>query len=360
MLMDYVQVDEPPPTCQELITNVLGDTPEIVEHFHNWMAYICQRLELTYTGWVWHGVQGTGKGLLVNRVLLPIFENLMTVKRMEQLEENFTADMENRFIVFVDEIQTSSARKGGMLMAKIKNIMVEPNISSRAMYSESRRVRNYSNFIFASNMHDPVDVPSDDRRFNVGDYQTKRLPVPSQQWLDTLDAEVPDLYRYWMTLVVDETRARTALHTRARQDLIDTSTQAADEVSQALMRGNLEWFVEQLPTNAPVVSNNTFTVNARDALTLAYRDLIRSFVIDGVTKISRDDLHTLFRYLVGENIPVAPNKFTKYLGHHKLRLKAIWSSSQNKKVTGIEIEPSWNLSDPDQSGWLAQAQKDLK
>jgi hypothetical protein len=345
-------VAAPPPLCNRIISHVLGDNPLAIAHFHNWMAFILQCRRQTYTGWVLHGVQGTGKGIMANKILMPIFSGLMTMKRMEQLEENFTGDMENRFLVFVDEIQISSARKSGLLSAKLKNMMVEPNVSSRAMYSESRVIKNYANFIFASNMPDPVDVPQDDRRFNVGDYQTKKLPVPSQRDIQLLTDELPDLYCYWMSLQVDEERAHTTLNSKARQEMIDVNMQAADVVSKALLEGDMRFFVEQLPTDDPGVAINTIpTLSHRDTLTAAYRQIVREVVMHGESKISRDQIMTIFRYCVGENVPNSPHKFTTYLKHHKVQLAPVWIKTRT--VRGLVVD--WTA-DP---VWLVQAQKEL-
>jgi hypothetical protein len=43
------------------------------------------------------------------------------------------------------------------------------------MYSEPYNAPNYANFIFASNMPDPVVVPPTDRRFHVGTFQPEKL-----------------------------------------------------------------------------------------------------------------------------------------------------------------------------------------
>lgn len=346
-------VASPPPLCAKIIDHVLGNHLGLVEHFHNWMGFICQNRQLTFTAWVFQGTQGTGKGIVANKILNPIFGPLMTMKRMEQLEENFTGDLENKFIVFVDEIQASAAKRTGILSAKLKNLIGEPKLSSRQMYSEARVVNNYANFIFASNMPDPVEIPPDDRRYNVGNYQDKKIPPPTQAELKQIERELHDLYCYWMSLQVDEERAHTVMRTQARQEIIDTSMQAADVVSDALIKGDIRFFVEQLPTDDPKVAINTIpSLSARDTLTAAYREIVRDWVLNNTDKISRDQLVTIFRYCVGENVPNSPHKFTQYLKHHKVHLQPTWIKA--KTVRGFQT--TW-AADPT---WLAQAQQELK
>jgi hypothetical protein len=96
---------------------------------------------------------------------------------MEELTEPYNGWMESSFFVFVDEVQTSTLRNERGVMAKIKNFITEPTISVRNMYQNARPVQNYTNWIFASNMPDPVAVDINDRRMNVGRYQSEPLSI---------------------------------------------------------------------------------------------------------------------------------------------------------------------------------------
>ncbi|MGZ7246503.1 primase-helicase family protein, partial [Streptococcus pyogenes] len=80
-------------------------------------------------------VSNTGKGLLMHNILTPLFgyENV-AVKRMEELESQFTEFMENKFIVFIDEIEAGKSLYHAKVTAKLKNLIVEPMISIRNMY----------------------------------------------------------------------------------------------------------------------------------------------------------------------------------------------------------------------------------
>jgi SAM-dependent methyltransferase len=122
----------------------------------------------------------------MNRILMPLFgAQNMTMKRMEELEQDFTGFFENVFLVVVDEIQTSASLKQAKITSKLKNLMVEPHISIRKMYREPYMARNYCNMIFTSNMPDPIVVAQDDRRFNVGNYQKKAINITEAEIAQT-------------------------------------------------------------------------------------------------------------------------------------------------------------------------------
>jgi len=54
---------------------------------------------------------------------------------------------------------------------------------------------------------------------------------------------------------------------------------------------------------------------------------------DGKCNISREELRTVYEYVVG-NMPQSPNKFTSLLKHHRLHMEAVWVN--NKTVRGVK------------------------
>lgn len=345
-----------PPVCQKILLHVIGDNPELMDHFHNWVACIMQHLDRTMTGWILHGTQGTGKGLLINKVLAPLlgFDNI-TMKRMEELESEFTGFFENVFIVVIDEVQTSASLQSNKVVNKLKNLMVEPTISVRRMYREPYMARNYSNMIFTSNATDPIVVPPDDRRFNVADFQTKPIQITSEE-IDQLEGELAEMYAFWMQYPADRERAKTVLKTKGRAELISTNMAASDAVALALQQGDLQFFVDQLPTSELTMTHMAPSLNGESVLgsrhnqKVEYIKLVRSLVHSLETRLTRDELHLLFQYTVG-NCPETPNKFTAYLRHHRIHLSAVWRF--NKTVRGLVV--NWKA-DPE---WLARTRQEL-
>lgn len=337
-----------PPLCDRLFRHVIGDEDELQDHWHNWCACLFQRLDRNFTGWVWHGTQGTGKGLIVNKIFSPLLgHHNMAMKRMEELASDFTGFFENMFLVVVDEIQTSALVQQAKVTSKLKNLMVEPTISVRRMYRDSYMARNYCNMIFTSNMPDPIVVAPDDRRFNVGNYQRDPLVITEEE-VDSIAGELTQLYDYWMTYPADHARAKTPLRTQARDDLINTSMASSDIVVRALQQGDLSFFVDQLPDEPVSAGGNTITLlDKKHALTQEYYTLVKELVLNAPDKLTRDQLMVIFRYCVG-NVPDTPNKFTSYLRHHQLHTTRIWHAAANKAVYGLKV--TWNV-DP---AWRAQ------
>jgi hypothetical protein len=318
------------PNINRLIEHVLGYDPPTVKHFYNWLAAVTQNLNNHMTAWVLHGTQGTGKGILFNQILTPIFgqENVVG-KRMEELESEFTGFFENKIIIFIDEMQKGQSLYHSKVEAKLKNLITEPVISIRGMYREARMVANFSNMIFASNDSSPVTVRANDRRYNVGVYQ----PVPikdvmSDTELDAIKDEVPAFFDYLLNFKFDLNKARTVLDNAARTQMIHINTASIDAVSEALLKGDLEFFWEQLPAETP---GNPLEAQKY----FRFRDVVTELVTNLPAALSREELHKLYEWCIGD-MPASPNKFTSLLKHHRVYMETVWRN--NRSVRGVKTK----------------------
>lgn len=324
-----------PPTINKVLHHALGSDPAVTEHFINWLATILQTRGQTRTAWLLHGTQGTGKGVLMNSIIRPIFGfNQTAARRMEEFNEPYNGYMQNAFIVFVDEVQTSALRNEKGVIAKLKNFITEDRIVVRQMYQSGYEVQNYSNWIFASNMPDPISIEAGDRRFNVGGYQAERLQITPVE-ITRIERELQSFHDYLAAYAIDEQLASTPLETAARQEIIAISEEVMDTVAGNLLAGNMGFFIDALPTNDSYKSNMA-RLNAVEDYKKVLVDLInRPATKQGHYNISRDELYTIFNYNVG-NMPESPNKFTGRLKHHRIQVKKV--TIDGKTHNGIQVE----------------------
>jgi len=332
-----------PPITNKTISHVLGGEPEIIDHFINWLAVILQTRGQTKTAWLFQGTQGTGKGLLMNNILRPLFGvNQTAARRMEEFNEPYNGYMERVFLVFVDEVQTSALRNERGVIAKLKNFITEEKVVIRQMYQAGFEAMNYSNWIFASNMPDPIRIEAGDRRFNVGGYQAEKLQITSAE-IDRLPNELQRVHDYLANYPANLQLASQPLETEARSEMIAISEEVMDTVAGNLLAGNMGFFVDALPTNDSYKSNMA-RLNAVEDYKKVLVDLInRPATRNGHYNISRDELYTIFQYNVG-NMPESPNKFTGRLKHHRIQIKKV--AIDGKTHNGITVE--WK--DTDQFG----------
>ena len=198
-----------------------------IDHFLNWLACIVQYQTRTGTAWVWQGTQGTGKGVLFHQIITPLLGEVNVVsKRMEELESEFTGYMENKFVVFIDEIEAGKSLYHSKVTAKLKNLIVEPTISIRRMYTPAYMATNFASMIFASNKPASVEIAPDDRRFNVGPYQTQPIQLTATEVDVDIPKELEAFFAFLKQYKADPDRARKPLISAARSTLIDISRTA--------------------------------------------------------------------------------------------------------------------------------------
>lgn len=320
-----------PRIINKVIAHALGGDQAIYDHFINWLATIVQTRDRTRTAWVLHGTEGTGKGVMVGKILRPLFGGHVALRRMEELNEKYNQFMQNSFLVFVDEVQTKALQNEQGVMAKLRNFITEDTIPIRAMYSNDVVVRNYSNWIFSSNMPDPVSIKKGDRRFNVGKYQSVKLLMTDAE-IDGIEKELQAFYDYLVNYPADFELAGQIIQSADRDTMISISESSVDTVGSALLEGSFNFFVEQLPTDTSHLRNALQANKVKD-----YEDVLRSMIArtqpGGSCTISREELRTLFDFAVG-GMPTSPNKFTSLLKHHRLHMEVVWVN--NKSVRGIK------------------------
>ncbi len=313
------------PTIQKFIDHAVG-TGEVQEHFLNWLAVIMQHRMKTKTAWILHGNEGTGKGVLVNKVLRGIFEQFVSVISSDDLNSEFNQWLEKSFIVFVDEIEVDMFEKKAT-EGKLRRMITDSPQPIRRMRTDTYDAPNFTNFIFASNKPQPVKIPITDRRFNVGQFQFKRLVSNHHEIEHVIPSEIPAFAHYLLTRKACIDTAAQVLKTEDREKIQRLSLTSVDELAHNIVTGNLEALLEAMPDeNLPM--EHTAGI---------YANLMRSIAIEGRERLSRDQLRIIFEHCVGK-VPDGVNKFTSFLRHHGIHTKKL-------RVDGIAeygIEIKWS------------------
>ena len=262
-----------------------------------------------------------------------MFGSHVSLRRMEELNEKYNHFMEGSFLVFVDEVQTKALQNEQGVMAKLRNFITEETVPIRQMYANAIEVRNYTNWIFSSNMSDPVSIKRGDRRFNVGKYQPIRLEMTDAE-VEKIAKEVQAFYNYLYDYSADFELAGKVIESNDRETLISISENSIDTVGNAVINGDFHFFIDQLPTDESH-KRNAMQMNRVTEYITVLHTLIERTTPDGKCNLAREELRTLFDYCVG-NIPTTPNKFTSLLKHHRIHLAPVWVN--NKTVRGTQTK----------------------
>lgn len=239
------------------LLHVLGDQPLEVEHFLNWVAFIIQTRNKTGTAWVLSGTSGTGKGLLFQKILQPIFGIYAKVAQSRTIDDTFNIFLWDCLILFVDEFRMDGGVAGAKTNDILKNTITDHTLVYREMRQAPFSDQNHTNFIFASNDIDVMKISTDDRRINVGSRQEKSLKdTPFKTLPDDLNCE-DTLYAFCqicMAHEIDHDKVKELIKNEARDQMQMAAMNSVDQFFHALSEGDLDWFVEY--TVFPIASKD--------------------------------------------------------------------------------------------------------
>lgn len=323
-----------PPTVRKVIYHAVGEDDAVFDHFINWLACIFQFKTRTLTAWILHGTEGTGKGTMMHHIIRPLLGAKQTaVRQMEELNEKYNGFLENCFVAFIDEVEAKAFENEKGVSARLRNWITEPTISIREMQRSAYEAENHCNLIFSSNKPEPITLTSADRRYNVGKFQPTKLKLSQKELYEKLPAELQNFHDYLMTYKADRALAATVLETEDRRTMIDISETSIDVAVSNLIKGNMEFFIDQMPSDDSYKRNALKANKVEDYKEVLLKVLDRSDPNTGACNIARDELQVIFGYTIG-NVPETPNKFTSMLKHHRVHMSKVWIDARS--VAGIK------------------------
>ena len=322
-----------PPLILRVINHALGDDVDVLNQFINWVAFIAQERRIAKTAWVIHGNEGTGKGILMHRILAPLFGHAhTTMRRMEELTGKNNGFVKNMLIVCIDEVETKSLTNESNVLANLRNFITEPTITTEDKYIVASPTANFSNWLFFSNKANAVSIPKGDRRFNVAKYQPTRLEITDEE-IDQIAQELQAFYDYLILYPVDLKAVGTPLNNESRNEMSSIAS-SSDAVADALIDGDFGFFIGLMPSDDEYHSN-AMTASKVMAYEVTLNKLLERARENGWCNISRDEMMKLFDYAVG-GMPTSPHKFTTMLKHKRISTKKVRVG--DRTVYGMRVE----------------------
>jgi hypothetical protein len=202
------------------------------------------------------------------------------------------------------------------------------------MRTDPYMAKNYMNIMIASNYPDPITLEAGDRRINVADYQGKPLRLDADD-IKQIRKELPEFAALLMDVTVDVEAAKTPLENEARRRLMYLTQQSLEGVFGAIRTGNLQFFIDVLPTDPDLlVGMGTDSID-KDAFIKVVREA-EKHAMDGEThRLSRDQARALAQYTLSD-MPKTSHKFSSLAKHYGVTFTRM--SRAGKKIQGIEVE----------------------
>lgn len=246
------------PATYLLMMHVCANDKIMCRHFVNWLAVGAQTKDKTQTTFLFQGTQGTGKGLLFDHIIKPLFGTQYCAQvNLEALEEKYTGYLESTLFLLIDEFRHGDAQATKFLENKLKLFVTEKVMPLRKMQHDvDPKCRTYFNTIFFSNNRDAVRIPEGDRRINVGARQEVKLRSifgknsqreqmkAISEMIEAINGEQNRFIGAIMQMQADADAARLVLENEAKALMQRASRTKVEDFQAAIEDGNLAYFVD--------------------------------------------------------------------------------------------------------------------
>lgn len=294
-------LNEIPRTIDRVLRSLLGaPSDQVYRHFVNWLAYIFTTRQKSQTAWVFSGRTGTGKGSFIRFILRPLFGNQnVHTEQFTALGHQFNGFLENKLFVVFEEADTRIVPNSAELMAKLRHWITDSPISIRRMGVDHYDAPSYTNFILMANERTSVAVTGDDRRFNFAERQETKLDFTANEMMilhsgAELEAFADVLHRW----PVDEVAVTQIVETQTRKDVHEATTSINGLIAEAVMRGDLQWLIDHMPSE----QENLSDIRGGVSLLKYYKQCIDEWVTAARIKkpilVREEQLFTIFRTLI--------------------------------------------------------------
>ncbi|MDH4943524.1 primase-helicase family protein [Sulfurimonas sp. C5] len=234
-----------PPYTKQFLNTLFESDKKAKKYFIHWLAYIVQKRKKTGIAWVFHGLQGSGKGITAT-----IISHLVGKRNCRlnlgntDLESQFNGYMFQSMFLEFNEVAIdikSRTKISNTLKTIITDSAVEINQKNVKQFSAI----NYTNVIISSNSSKPIQIEPDDRRFNV--VTTKNKLIEQSWWNekahDQIMFEVEEFYNYLMNLVIDVKKAtRVMKNSIAKENMVGLTNNKMNQLIDALRIMSFEKF----------------------------------------------------------------------------------------------------------------------
>ena len=334
------------PNIYNVMLHMCGDNKKVLDEVVNWFACLFNRVGKPRTAWVFHGIEGTGKGTFFECIATPMLgpENVFYAN-VNTVEDRYNDWMMNKLLIFIDEVDYDDFKEKGRAAAIFRGAITDYSLTVRAMRVAPYKAINYFGVIFASNKKQPVYVPPSDRRYNVAYFQKKKV-LMSDDIKAAIKEELEDFACYMHSLKADVARASEIYETPDRTRMQALAVTSLQETANAIIDGQLDILWDSMPDQKHL--HEIGTMNEHMAFASAYATLIENIAKDVVLnkgalwhKLSRDEMRTIFHYCVGNTAPT-PQKFTSLLRHCGIELKRMRRG--DNLFQGFDVK-KWHASD---------------
>lgn len=342
------------PATMLLLHNLMENDAKAVEHFINWFSSFVNTRKKNLTAFMFAGVEGAGKGVLINKVLSPILSSDYTAELMaSELTNQFNDSLENKLLINFNEV-SSDFSKTDTATQTLKSLITDPSFIVNGKHRASYKATNNFLVILSQNYLNGVKISTTDRRFNyfVSEKSLKvavkeKLNIDINEFISRLENEVIKFAELLATYNFDSLKANSIYNTKNRERAQRATSNAFDMLIYNLKNGDFEQIkndieevveiFEETSDKSKYSDNYLVEVKSTSALIESLKEELNLNVISNknlkslytlLVKDSKGDsdrvLNKIFESHLGSSI-------VKYINNKSIRVRAL-SSTENAKV----------------------------
>jgi hypothetical protein len=228
-----------------LMEHLCNHNRDYFNWFINWIACFFQTLEKSQVSLLLKGAQGTGKGILFERVLAPLFgETYCVVVDDDRLGSSFKNWVDNTLFYNLNEI-SHDMRGRKSVKNFIKMLVTDRSIQTEKKYENASKTEIFGNVLITSNENYPIEVEPSDCRFTVfgtGCPLKEHAGLNISELLKDIQDELESFAWYLKNYPCDKSLYHTPLDTPEKQALIDGTTDRFTLFVRALVHKDLDYF----------------------------------------------------------------------------------------------------------------------
>ncbi|WP_122893445.1 primase-helicase family protein [Arcobacter peruensis] len=269
-----------------LIAHLVNYDPERFHYLINWLAFMFVYLNKSMVAIVLRGIQGSGKGLLFNKIITSLFGEVFVVTvGNKNLKSQFLAALfECRLFINLNEM-SHDLKSNKELKNFIKELITELKLSAEKKYENlSKAIDLCAQILITSNEAYILEIEPEDRRFTVfstaGNISHEECNFfglgDFKVFKKQLELELSDFALYLKNYPIDTNLANTALNTPEKKALVKGTNDRFKLFINALLTQNIEYF-EPLKVTDSIIYANIVTGFKKGRI--YQRDILTAFIV---------------------------------------------------------------------------------
>lgn len=248
-----------PPNIKFLFERLTNDNPTYLEWVINWIAGFFQTLKRSQCALVLKGDQGSGKGILMEHIITPLFgEKYCTVIDNDGLESKFKEWVNSVLFYNFNEISHNDVKSRKIVKNFLKQLITDGKVRAEEKNQGAGSVEVFGQIIFFSNEGVPIEIEPTDRRYTV--IQTnrglKKDGVNTSALVENIKSELMAFASYLKGYKVNYVLFDTPLDTKEKRAIVNATTDKATLLGTALKDMDIA-YLQQLEDHAVSLYNET-------------------------------------------------------------------------------------------------------